>query len=144
MPLISIVASLTLGVWMLSQVTAVRLVQMGYAMSIPGFVGLALMWGQGPAMAFAALWIAASLGLVQGASFASIPQINADAYDRARAAGAVAQLGNLGTTTGTPILAAVMVTFGPWGLAVVAFGAYGLGILIQAILAGRRRQLVVD
>jgi MFS transporter, DHA1 family, inner membrane transport protein len=42
---------------------------------------------------------------VQGASFAAIAQLNAPAQDRAMAAGALAQMGNLGTVTGTPLLA---------------------------------------
>ena len=35
--------------------------------------------------------------------------------DRAQAAGAVAQLGNLGTTTGTPLLSALILGFGSTG-----------------------------
>ena len=59
----------------------------------------------------------AALGLVQGASFAAIPQLNPMPEDRARAAGAIAQLGNLGTTTGTPLLAWLVSQAGASGLA---------------------------
>ena len=55
----------------------------------------------------AAFALAGAMGIVQGASFAAIPQLNHSAEDRARASGAVAQLGNLGTTTGTPLLSAL-------------------------------------
>jgi len=117
MPLISIVVSLMLGVRALSRVSAVRLVQLGYLAAITGFVGLGLFWGQGAAMAVAAQWLSGALGSVQGASFAAIPELNAAAGDRAGAAGAVAQLGNLGTTTGTPVLVALLAQSGAGRLA---------------------------
>ena len=141
MPLISIVVSLTFGVWMLGRMPAWRVVQLGYALAVPGFVVLALGWGQGAVMAGAGLWIASALGLVQGASFAAIPQLNPEPDARARAAGAVAQLGNLGTTTGTPLLAAVLVGWGPWGLCVVAMLACGLGLCLHQFQARRRESL---
>lgn len=139
MPLISIALSLTLGVWLLSRMTAVRLVQWGYVAAIPGFVLLALTWGQGAGMAVAALWLSAALGLVQGASFASIPELNHSSEDRARAAGAIAQLGNLGTTTGTPVLAALLAGQGPVALVICAVVMCGMGIAAHAINARRRQ-----
>lgn len=141
MPAISIFVSLTLGVWLLSRLSPVTLVQLGYAVAVPGFVVLALGWGNGAVMTAAALWVSSALGLVQGASFASIPYLNETVDDRARAAGAVAQLGNLGTTTGTPILAAVLLAAGPLGLAVCATAACLLGIMLHAVQA-RRRQIL--
>lgn len=140
MPLMSIAVSLTLGVWLLSRMRAVRLVQWGYLAAIPGFVVLAVVWGHGPGMVAAGLWLSAALGIVQGASFAAIPELNETAESRAQAAGAIAQLGNLGTTTGTPVLAAVMVGVGPWGLGLVAVAACALGISLHAVQA-RRRQI---
>ncbi|NEX45083.1 MFS transporter [Pseudotabrizicola algicola] len=141
MPLISIALSLTLGVWLLGRMSAVRLVQWGYLMAVPGFLGLALFWGQGLGMVVGGLWVAAALGVVQGASFASIPELNATSASRAQASGAIAQLGNLGTTTGTPVLAALLLGAGPWGLAVVAVLACGLGIGLHALQAQRRRRI---
>lgn len=138
MPLFSIVVSLTLGVWALSRVSAVRLVQLGYLAAIPGFVGLGLFWGQGAAMAASALWLSGALGIVQGASFASIPQLNATPDDRARAAGAIAQLGNLGTTTGTPVLAALLVQAGAVALASASVVLCVLGLAVHAVQASRR------
>lgn len=141
MPFVSIALSLTLGVWLLSRLAPVRLVQLGYAVAIPGFLGLALVWGQAGAMTFAALWIAGALGLVQGASFAAIPALNPTTEGRARAAGAIAQLGNLGTTTGTPVLAAILAGAGPGGLALIALLACALGIALHRLQA-RRRQIL--
>lgn len=139
MPLISIAVSLTFGVWLLRRMRAFRLVQLGYVVAIPAFVLLALGWGSGAVMAAAGLWLSAALGIVQGASFAAIPDLNASAETRAGAAGAIAQLGNLGTTTGTPVLAAVLAGQGPWGLALVAVLACSLGIALHALQARRRQ-----
>ncbi|MEO6300569.1 MAG: MFS transporter, partial [Paracoccaceae bacterium] len=103
MPLVSIGVSLTLGVWLLSRVTAVHLVQGGFAVGIVGSLALWVFWGSGLPEAVAALTVAAAVGIVQGASFAALAQLNPTADDRARGSGAIAQLGNLGTTTGTPL-----------------------------------------
>jgi DHA1 family inner membrane transport protein len=138
MPLVSIAVSLTLGVWLLGRMSAVRLVQAGYAVAIPGFLLLWLFWGQGAGMVAGGFLLSAALGIVQGASFASIPELNAAPQDRARAAGAVAQLGNLGTTTGTPVLAALLASAGPAGLAVAAIILCGIGIAIHALQRARR------
>ena len=138
MPLVSIAVSLTLGVRLLGRMSAVRLVQAGYAVAIPGFVGLWLFWGQGAGMVAGGFLLSAALGIVQGASFASIPELNDTPEDRARAAGAVAQLGNLGTTTGTPVLAALLASAGPPGLALAATLLCLLGIAVHSLQARRR------
>lgn len=138
MPLVSIAVSLTLGVWLLGRMSAVRLVQAGYAVAVPGFLLLWLFWGQGAGMVAGGFLLSAALGIVQGASFAAIPELNAAPQDRARAAGAVAQLGNLGTTTGTPVLAALLASAGPAGLALAAVTLCGVGFAIHALQRARR------
>ena len=138
MPLISIAISLTLGVWMLGRISAVRLVQYGFFAAVLAVLGLWAFWGQGALAAAFALALAAALGIVQGASFASIPQLNASAQDRAAAAGAIAQLGNLGTTTGTPLLALLISGAGSAGLALFIIGFCALGIALHALQARRR------
>jgi nitrate/nitrite transporter NarK len=85
--------------------------------------------------------LSAALGIVQGASFASIPELNASPEDRARAAGAVAQLGNLGTTTGTPVLAALLASVGPAGLTIAAVCLCAVGITVHAWQKIRRGRL---
>ena len=137
MPLVSIGLSLTFGVWLLGRITAVAQVQAGFALACLATLGLWVLWG-GTAALVPALVLAGALGLVQGASFASIPQLNAAGEDRARAAGAIAQLGNLGTTTGTPLLAFLMQKAGVTGLALFLIGFSALGIAIHAIQARRR------
>lgn len=141
MPLASIVVSLTFGVRLLRHISAVRMVQYGYAAAIPGFLLLWVFWGNGAGMVVAGFWLSAALGIVQGASFASIPELNATPEGRARAAGAVAQLGNLGTTTGTPVLAALLAASGPTGLVAAACLLCVAGILVHQIQSRRRARL---
>lgn len=138
MPLLSIAVSLTLGVWLLGRMTAVQLVQAGFAVGAVAAVALWLGWGQGWVMLGASLTLAAAMGIVQGASFAAIPQLNDTALDRARASGAVAQLGNLGTTTGTPLLAWLITQIGPVGVAAFALPLCVAGIAVHAMQARRR------
>jgi predicted MFS family arabinose efflux permease len=138
MPLVSIAVSLTLGVRLLGRMSAVTLVQWGYGAAIPGFVLLALGWGQGPVMVLAGFWLSAALGIVQGASFASIPELNTTADDRARASGAVAQLGNLGTTTGTPLLGFVLVHSGAGAMVLIAVAMCLAGIAVHRLQTRRR------
>ena len=54
--------------------------------------------------------------------------------------GAVAQLGNLGTTTGTPILAVLIAAFGPAGVVGFAVPLCLGGILVHGLQARRRRR----
>ena len=139
MPLVSIGVSLTLGVWLLSRIAAVHLVQAGFALGIVGSLALWLFWGQGAPEAAAALVLAAAVGVVQGASFAALAQLNPAAEDRARGAGAIAQLGNLGTTAGTPVLALILAKAGVGGLTGFLVFVFALGIGIHALQARRRR-----
>ena len=140
MPLTSIAVSLTLGIWLLSRVSAVRLVEAGFAGSAVAAIGVWVSWDS-DGVIVAALLLAACLGIVQGASFSSIPQLNPKPEDRARAAGAVAQLGNLGTTTGTPLLALLMQKAGVGGLTLFLLGFSVLGLTIHLAQAGRRRSV---
>ena len=138
MPLMSIGVSLTLGVWLLGRVTAVRLVQAGFAVGIIAALGLRAFWGMGLAEAGFALLLAAAVGIVQGTSFAALAQLNPRAEDRVRAAGAIAQLGNLGTVTGTPLLAWILTRAGANGLVVFLIGFFALGIMVHQMQARRR------
>ncbi|WP_096785615.1 MFS transporter [Rhodobacter sp. CZR27] len=139
MPLTSIAVSMTLGVWLLGRVTAVSMVQGGFAGAIVAMLLLWTVWGHQPAMLAAALLLAGALGLVQGASFAAIPQLNPDREGRTRAAGAVAQLGNLGTTSGTPLLAALLAAQGLPGLVLFIILPAAAGIGLHQWLSARRR-----
>lgn len=136
MPLVSVAVSLSLGVWLLRHIHPVRLVQAGF-----GVAALAAIWlwlARDGLVVAPAFLMAAATGLVQGASFASIPRLNASDDDRTKAAGAIAQMGNLGTTSGTPILDPMAQTLGFGGvLAFVLPLAIG-GVLVPEWLARRR------
>jgi len=138
MPLLSIALSLTLGVWGLRYISAVHMVQAGYAAGLVATLILWAGWGQGMVTLLAAFALAGAMGIVQGASFASIPQLNPTAEDRARASGAVAQLGNVGTTSGTPILALLIASMGPTGVIAFALPLCAAGIAVHALQARRR------
>lgn len=139
MPLLSIAISLTLGVWGLRYISAVHMVQAGYAAGLVATLMLWAGWGQGTVVLVAAFALAGAMGIVQGASFASIPQLSSTAEDRARASGAVAQLGNVGTTTGTPLLAVMITLMGPLGVVAFALPLCVAGIVIHAVQARRRQ-----
>ena len=140
MPLVSIGVSLTLGVWLLHRLSAVHLVQAGFALALLASVGMGLCWQMPVPRLTAVLLLAAALGIVQGASFAAIPQLNAGEGERSLAAGAVAQLGNLGTTTGTPLLAALIAGFGAAGVVGFAAPLCLCGIVLHSLQARRRRR----
>jgi len=140
LPLVSVAVSLTLGVWALGWLPAVQVVQIGFAGAI-GCSGLLwAVWQEPAPTVLAAFGVAASLGLVQSASFAAIPQLNATPDARARAAGAIAQLGNVGTTAGTPVLVWLMSVAGGTGMALFLAGFSALGIVLHSLQARRRRQ----
>ncbi len=80
----------------------------------------------------------ACLGLVQAASFAAVPELLDQAEDQARANGAMAQMGNLGNSIGTPLLLLAMLSLGLWGFVLFAVMAYSIGIALHLWCAARR------
>jgi hypothetical protein len=117
----------------------VALVKAGFVAAMIAAVGLWAFWAQPMAVLFA-LAVAAALGIVQGASFAALAELNPSPEGRAKAAGAIAQLGNLGTTTGTPMLVWAMEKAGQTGLALFLIGFSALGIALHRLQAQRRSQ----
>ena len=81
------------------------------------------------------------MGVVQGASFAAIPALNPSAEARAQAAGAIAQLGNVGTTAGTPMLGALLGLYGAGAVPVFVCLFSGLGLGLHLWQAARRRRM---
>lgn len=134
-PLTSIVVSMTLGVWLLRYMTAVVVIQIGFLGSVGAVVWLWIVPGAPPAC----IVLAAAMGLIQGASFAAVPQLNATAAHQAQANGAMAQMGNLGNTLGTPVMAAATGAFGYLGLPLLAGLAFLVGSLVHLLMWHRRR-----
>lgn len=98
LPLISIIGTLA-GGWIAKSLAADRVVLLGFAgtfLSAP----LLLVWPGALAPLFVMFFV---MALIPAGCFAAIPQFNPSTTDRARATGGIAQLGNVGTTLGTPI-----------------------------------------
>lgn len=136
LPLAGIVLSLTLVAQLLRYVPGVQVVKAGFGLSACAVALLAMMPGSAP------LWIAlfAVLSLVQAGSFAVIPQLVEDPRERALSNGAVAQMGNLGNLTGTPILLAAL-SAGGQGAGLLFLGiCYAAGLALHLGLAALRAQ----
>lgn len=134
MPLASIAVSMTLGVALLRWTSAVGVVCIGFAAAIG--LGTALLLAPGEPWLCVALL--GALGLVQGASFAAIPQLVAEPADQALANGAVAQTGNLGNLLGTPLLLAALAGAGFEAMMALVLACWGMGLLAHGVLARRR------
>ncbi|MEO0676283.1 MAG: MFS transporter [Pseudomonadota bacterium] len=104
MPLVAIAASLTLGVVLLSRFSAVVTTQAAFLVS--ALTALALILAPGSAVLV--LLFMCGLGIVQGASFAVVPELNESLEHRAQGNGALAQTGNIGNGLGTPVVAALL------------------------------------
>ncbi len=134
MPLVSIAVSMTLGVAALRVISAVQLAQIGFALCVAALFWLLAV----PGLPAACLALAGALGLVQGATFAAIPQLNETAATQSQAYGALAQTGNLGNTIGTPALLAVLGMAGYPGLIWTAILVLAGGFGAHAWMGARR------
>lgn len=135
MPLVSIAVSMTLGVALLRMITSVQVVMIGFALSALCMIWLWLV----PAGVMACLTLAGVLGLIQGASFAAVPELNHTPTEQSQANGAMAQMGNLGNTLGTPVMAMALAGWGYLSLPVLAGVALALGLIAHLMLAQLRR-----
>ncbi|WP_187429656.1 hypothetical protein ROLI_024270 [Roseobacter fucihabitans] len=135
MPLTSIAVSMTVGVALLRLMPAVWVVLIGFAGSALTMVWLWVM----PGNAIACLALSGAMGLIQGASFAAVPQLNTNPETQAQANGAMAQMGNVGNTLGTPVMAVAAGAMGYAALPLLAGVAFVLGGSAHLILARRRR-----
>lgn len=134
MPLAGIAVSLTLGIALLRRFAAVQVSIAGFALGIAVLALLAIFPGQ-PILCVA---LFGALGLVQGSGFAAIPQLNPERQAQANANGAMAQMGNLGNTLGTPLLLTAMSAFGYAGLIGMGILCY-LGAIATHVALARRR-----
>lgn len=137
LPLISIASALILVSYCLSFVPATTISVIGFMLA--ALVCLMMLVGLPIRAGFIGLF--AMLGLIQGANFAAIVQLNTSAETRALSSGAVAQMGNLGNTVGTPVLLAILGAFGATGLLITIGILYVLGGMTHVFFA-RRRKLI--
>ena len=115
---------------------ASRLSILGFAAAAGLFAGLAATGS----IALALLAMIAT-GLTAGANFAAVPEFNATPEDQARANGAMAQVGNVGTFSGTPVFALVAGSL--WGLAGVSIAICLAGV-VCAGLAYRTARMAAE
>ncbi|MCE0506858.1 MFS transporter [Roseivivax sp. GX 12232] len=134
LPLAAILTSLTLGVALLSRLSAVSISMLGFALA----AGCTLwaLFSPGTTTAVIALFL--TLGLVQAAGFAAVPQLARRPADRAMANGAIAQMGNLGNLTGTPVVLALLGIGGPQAALGALIFCYLAGFGVHAVMARRR------
>ncbi|MEO1705569.1 MAG: hypothetical protein AAFR50_09575 [Pseudomonadota bacterium] len=89
---------------LLSRFSAVVTTQAAFLVS--ALTALALILAPGSAVLV--LLFMCGLGIVQGASFAVVPELNESLEHRAQGNGALAQTGNIGNGLGTPVVAALL------------------------------------
>jgi MFS transporter, DHA1 family, inner membrane transport protein len=136
MPLASIISSMTLGVFLLRYLEAIQVVIVGFMAAILCTVFLWLF----PGSVSGCIALFGALGLVQGASFASVPELNKDDQTRAYANGALAQMGNLGNLIGTPLLLLMMAGMEFHGLILFTLICYSCGIAMHVVMSIRRQK----
>ena len=125
MPLASIMSSMTIGVVLLWRYTAVQVL----------FLLV-------PNKALVCVLLFLALGLVQGSSFAAIPQLNATPAKQALAYGALAQAGNIGNLCGTPLLLFLYNYGGSKAMIALVVACYITAICVH-LSFGRRRALIM-
>lgn len=134
LPLISTCVAL-IGVPVLLRITSAHaLTMIGFALSC-----LAVALFRDGALGLLCLILFTSLGLVQGAGFALVPELNDGDNDRALAYGLMAQTGNLGNLAGTPLLLVLLDHGGDRTLLTGVAAIYGVAVLTLGILGRLRR-----
>lgn len=139
MPLMSIVVALIVVSIALEFTSAVTTTIVGFALSA---VSIVFFFFDVP-LAYVAIGLFTVLGLVQGASFAAVPELNTTDETRALANGAIAQMGNLGNLIGTPFLLGLMGFFGSAGMLMAVACVYLGGGAAHVLLARARRRSLV-
>jgi MFS family permease len=141
LPMLTIVGTFSAGWLAKSLMKPDRLVRLAFGgVALAGlYLGFSLMTGGN--LVAAAIMLMFMLGVAAGSSFALVPYLNDTTMAQARATGAVAQLGNLGSTLGTPLVTVCISLMGRPGLALPAilFAALGCSMAIIGTRVPRDR-----
>jgi hypothetical protein len=137
MPAVSVVTTLIAGALAQFGISPFRLAAATFVLSLLLHLALAL---GGPVAPLGFLRMA-FVSLLPGAVYPMIPLLGPTPAAQARAYGAIAQLGDVGSTLGPPLFAASMAALGPHGLLVPALALCAGGAAI-ALWAERRAALV--
>lgn len=137
LPVVSIITSLFCGAFLLPKFKATKILISSFMLAA---MAIGLFWS-GLSIETVSLLLFSILGIIQSANFALIPQLNNDITDQANANGAVAQMGNLGNTVGTPILLYVLTVLGINGLIAAIAIIYLGGALAHYVLMKHRHRV---
>ncbi|MEX0339246.1 MAG: MFS transporter [Arenibacterium sp.] len=136
MPLVSIIVSLCFVPILLRYCASVSVVMLGFLLAaVLVLANFLLQWD----VVFV-VSLFGVLGLVQGASFSAVPEINHKPEDQALAYGVMAQAGNTGNLLGTPLLLFVSTAWGDNVMFLFIALIYGVGVLAHWALSMRRHQ----
>ncbi|MFK7764244.1 MAG: MFS transporter [Roseobacter sp.] len=134
MSLVGIGVSLTIVPLLLMQLRATTVV-------MTGFVCAAAVTAFGPAISLftLSLLLFATLGLIQGGTFAAVAELNPSMSNRTLGYGFLAQTGNIGNLVGTPVMLVILGMSDQNTLLLVTCSIYGVGFLCLMTLAQRLR-----
>ena len=141
MPAVSVVTTLLAGALAQFGISPFRLAASAFAATFALSLLLHLAVAIGAPVAPFGFVRMAFVSLLPGAVYPMIPLLCPTPPVQARAYGAIAQLGNVGSTLGPPLFAASMAAIGPHGLLVPALALCAGGAAI-ALWAERRAALV--
>jgi MFS family permease len=131
LPVVAISGSLGSG-FLARFIAPALLVTGGFAVMAALFALALVVPGWGAGLVMAAMVVS---GVVAGGGFAAVPMLNRAEDGRALANGAMAQLGNIGTFAGTPVLAALGAGSSlHMAIAVGVFGAAATAIAYRAAM----------
>lgn len=130
LPIVSIISSLFIVPLLLRKSGAVSVVIYGFfaAMIAISFTAVDLH------ISMITIGLYAGLGLVQGATFAAVPELNSEIADQALGYGVITQTGNLGNLIGAPLLLFVLDHLGETGLLTVVFCLYAAAAFMHLSL----------
>lgn len=134
MPLAGIVLSWLAVPLLLTVMSCVAVVVLGFCLGIAAIIAAFL----GLPLPIVCIALFAVLGLVQGGSFAAVPELNETAEAQALSYGAMAQMGNAGNLLGTPLLLEVLWRGGEASMFGAVVGFYLAAIIAHLWLAQRR------
>ncbi|MEM1360327.1 MAG: MFS transporter [Pseudomonadota bacterium] len=134
MPLAGIVSSLTIGIFLIRRFGAIPVCITGFLLAILVLL-VCLMHAVTPLLC---ILIFVAIGLVQSASFAAVPELNDTTEARAYANGGLAQMGNLGNASGTPVLLFILAVADDTALILTIVFGYSAGIALHLWAAWRR------
>ena len=135
LPLIALVGTFGAG-------AATRVVPPGRLAVVAFAVGAVLMlafWALPGARVVLSVPMLLAFGAVPGAAFAAAPLLNPDPADTARANGAIAQVGNIGTALTIPLFSAALALGGFGGMAALVAVLSVAGIAVVTWIFGRAR-----